>query len=478
MNVVREIASRRIAIVVCGVALGLTASAFAPPSSSRTLAQPSERSATIADAQRVGSAFAAVAARVAPSVVSIRVDAVLSEEDISPLLRWMLQDLPPDTVIAAGASGFVISEDGAILTNRHVVSRAARIRVRLADGRVLPARIVGTDRATDLAVIRVPARGLEPLRFADMREHQVGDWVVAVGSPYGFDATVTTGVVSALGRSGLGMSELEDYVQTDAVIHPGSSGGPLVDLDGAVVGVTTIVLRPAPGVSFAVSADLARDVAQQLLEHGRIRRPWIGVEHQDLTPELASALGAPEDRGGAIVNALDAESPAARAGVELGDVIVAVDGAPVERSVDLTRHLLRHPIDDDITLGVLRRGQEQRIALRAIARAAEEDEERPSATRTRARPRSRDLGIELLALTPELAEQVGYEGRDGAIVGGVREAGPAYHAGLRPGDVIVDADRRTVRTVEDLGRALSDGTALLRVVRGDHAFYTVLGERS
>ncbi|UJR84114.1 trypsin-like peptidase domain-containing protein [Sandaracinus amylolyticus] len=477
MNVDRERAPRRVITAVCGVALGLTASAFAPPSSSHTEAQPSERSATIADAQRVGSAFAQVAARVAPSVVSIRVDAVLSEEDISPLLRWMLPDLPPETVIAAGASGFVISEDGAILTNRHVVSRAARIRVRLADGRVLPASVVGTDRATDLAVIRVPARGLEPLRFADMREHHVGDWVVAVGSPYGFDATVTTGVVSALGRSGLGMSELEDYVQTDAVIHPGSSGGPLVDLDGAVVGVTTIVLRPAPGVSFAVSAELARDVAQQLLRHGRVRRPWIGVEHQDLTPELATALGAPADRGGAIVNALDAESPAARAGVQLGDVIIAMDDAPIARSVDLTRNLLRHPVDHDLTLEVLRRGHERRIELRPIARA-EEDEERPPVSRARARPQSRDLGIELLALTPELAEQVGYDGSDGAIVGGVREAGPAYHAGLRPGDVIVDADRETVRTLEDLSRALSDGTALLRVVRGEHAFYTVLGERS
>ncbi|MDQ3038077.1 MAG: S1C family serine protease, partial [Myxococcota bacterium] len=319
-------------LVACAVAVGL-ATRGVSPHLEHVAAQDEGPAAS--EARRLESAFARVAERVSPSVVSIRVEAPLEPSDLQPLLGWVLGEPPGGRVLEGGASGFVVHEAGAILTNHHVVERATRIRVRLGDGRELPGTVIGIDPATDLALIRVPARGLRPLRFADVARARVGDSVLAIGAPLGLETTVTTGVLSAIGRSGFGLSDIEDYVQTDASIHVGSSGGPLVDLEGNVVGVTTVVIGGAPGLSFAVSAELAAPVTRQLVAEGRVRRSWIGFEHQDLTPDLAVALGAGAETRGSLVSAITEDGPAQRAGLEVGDAITAIDGAPLAERLDL-----------------------------------------------------------------------------------------------------------------------------------------------
>jgi Do/DeqQ family serine protease len=437
-----------------------------------------EVSAAIADAARVGEAFAAVAERVSPSVVSIRVEARVDRRPIELPFRFFpgFPDEIEPHIVQGGGSGFVISEDGAILTNRHVVENATRIRVVLQDGRELPATVVGMDRATDLAVLRIPARGLRPLRFAAMERQRVGQWVVAIGSPFGLDMTVTAGVLSAIGRGGLGVNEIEDYVQTDASINPGNSGGPLVNLDGEVVGVNSMILGRGQGIGFAIPADIAQNVAQQLLAYGRVRRAWIGVGFQELTPELAADFGI-ADRRGALVNEVVPGGPAARAGLQSGDVIVAIDGLAVREARDLMRQVLRRPIGAEVRLDIVRNGQARALTL-TTAERPDPSADAGSAVRPREDARAareeRGWGMQVLPITPDIAQQLGRNNTEGAVVARVREGSPADRAGLRRGDVIVEADRQPVRSPAEVYRALSDGRALLRAERGQRSFYTVL----
>jgi S1-C subfamily serine protease len=449
---------------VAGAAVG--------PLADRAASQDGAGGAGTPELRRPEAAIADVAERIAPSVVAILVDSRLEASDMPPALRFMLDELPADHLIQDGASGFVIHEDGSIVTSRHAIEQATRIRVRTADGRVLAATLVGTDRATDLAVIQVAAQGLPALRFASMERHRVGDWVLAVGAPFGLDTTVTVGVLSAIGRSGLDVTEIEDYVQTDAAIHVGSSGGPLVDLDGDVVGVITSVVGETAGPGFAISAALASDVVRQLREDGRVHRTWIGASHQDLTAELAVAGGAGADARGALVNAVAEGGPGARVGMEPGDVVVAIDGAPVRCSRDLTRAILQSPMGARIELTVLRGARERRVVLTTAEEPAREGD--PLRLRERGARRSAP-GLELLPLTPELARELELTATRGAVVVEVTEGGPAYRAGLRPGDVIVEADRRPVARPGDVERALRDGRALVRAQRGDRAFYAAIG---
>lgn len=443
--------------------------------------EPASRSgqAAIADAERVGHAFATVAERASPSVVSIRVEVPASGRGPQRIPYGIFPGMPregDEPVIQGGGSGFVISEDGAILTNRHVVESASRIRVHFRDGRDLPATIVGVDRATDLAVLRVEARGLRPLRFANMDEQRVGQWVVAIGSPFGLDTTITAGILSATGRGGLGMNEIEDYLQTDASINPGNSGGPLVNLDGEVVGINTMIVGRGQGIGFAIPADMARSVAEQLLTEGRVRRSWIGVGFQELTPELAADFGVREQRGGALVNEVVAGGPAARAGIRPGDVIVGIEGNRVAESRDLMRQVLRRPVGAQVTLDVIRGGRPVQLTLTTTERPdAEREEAQELGARETPQPARDDgWGLQLTPVTPQLARRIGYPGQHGAIVVQVRQGSPGDRAGLGRGDVIVEADRQAVRSPSEVEAAVRDGRALLRVQRGERSFYAVL----
>src|SRR5271166_4813449 len=260
----------------------------APPPALSGVPSPAQVQASTAEARRLSEGFVAVAERTSPSVV--QVDVTARDEKADAIWQLLGRGGGDEPVARGTGSGIVFTSDGAILTNNHVVEQALTINVHLRDGRYLPARLVGRDPATDLAVVKVDASGLVPAKFADSDAARVGEWVVAIGSPFGLGYTVTAGVLSAKGRGGIGMNAIEDYLQTDASINPGNSGGPLCNLQGDVLGINTMIVGRGQGIGFAVPSNMAQRVATQILKAGHVSRAWLGLGVQDLSPELAAAM--------------------------------------------------------------------------------------------------------------------------------------------------------------------------------------------
>jgi serine protease Do len=422
-------------------------------------------------ASQLSDAFADIAERVSPSVVTIKVE---TKREGAPGMFGMPFFGAPNNeapgVARGSGSGVVFRADGAILTNHHVVEKATRIDVTLRDGRTFRAKVVGADQAVDLAVLKIDAKALPVATFADSSRARVGEWVLAIGAPFGLDYTLTAGVLSAKGR-GVGANEIEDYLQTDASINPGNSGGPLVDLDGHVLGINTMIIGRGSGIGFAIPADIARDVADQLLTTGKVRRAWLGVSFQELTPEVAQGLGR-KDTHGALVAGVQAGGPAERGGVKPGDVIERVDQQVVTEGRDLLRAVLRKTVGADVTLGVWRDGKLQALKVKTAERPSDARKQGMGAPDEASEAGA--LGLELQDLSPRIASQLGYRGDGKVVVSGVNTGSPADAAGLQRGDVIVEADRRAVSSAADVRAALTDGKALLRVDRDRGSFYTVL----
>jgi Do/DeqQ family serine protease len=357
-------------------------------------------------------------------------------------------------------SGVVIDADqGLVLTNQHVVDKADEIEVRLQDGRELRAELVGADAETDIALLRIPAQKLTAVPMADSDALRVGDFVVAVGSPFGLSQTVTSGIVSALGRSGLGIEGYESFIQTDASINPGNSGGPLVDLNGNLVGINTAILAPGGGnvgIGFAIPANMARIVMEQILAHGSVRRGLFGVAVQDLTEELAQALGT-DNRRGAVVSAVDPGSAAEKAGLVPGDVITGVDGKPVRGAADLRNRI-----------GLLRVGTEVEIALTR-------DRQSITLRGTVADPYEGyvDGGSFDPLLTGALLGHGNIETPRGWLsaveIGTVKPNSPAWITGLREGDLLLRVNGEPIRDLKALGLVIAESRTIysLRLQRGD-----------
>jgi serine protease Do len=422
-----------------------------------------------AEARRLSDAFAAVAEKVSSSVVQIEV-AVREEEPAST--RWYRGSLSSSEMpVQRGVgSGVVFSKDGAILTNNHVVEDALSIAVRLRDGRLLPGRLVGRDPSTDLALIRVEAGDLVPATFADSDTARVGEWVLAIGSPFGLGYTVTTGVVSAKGRGAVGVNSVEDYLQTDASINPGNSGGPLVNLDGQVLGINTMIVGRGQGIGFAVPSNLARRAAEQLVKNGRVRRGWLGLGVQDVTPELAPELGV-ETGAGALVNSVAADGPGARARLRAGDIIAGIDGKRVRDAQEFIRELYARDVGQSLYLEVVRGGRHYGTTADLAARpepplALAPVQQDPA--------RTRGLGVTLRDLHAESAVQLGLAARPVAQVVQVVPGSAADRAGLRPGDVVVEADGIIDPTAAQIAQAGQDGHMLLRVRRRNATFYAAV----
>lgn len=447
--------------------------AGAAPSTSATLPATPVASAAVNQAAQLSDAFASVAEHVSPSVVTIRVEA---KQEMPQMFRNPFfggRGNGPDGLVKGSGSGVIFRSDGAILTNNHVVEHAKRINVVLKDGRNFKAKVVGSDPAVDLAVLKVEAQDLPAATLADSGKTRVGDWVLAIGAPFGLDYTLTAGVLSGKGRSGIGANEIEDYLQTDASINPGNSGGPLVDLSGQVVGINTMIIGGS-GIGFAIPSNLVRTVADQLLANGKVRRAWLGVSFQELTPELAKGLGK-NDTHGALVADVVSNGPAAKGGVRAGDIIERVDQDPVSEGRDLLRAVLQRPVGSEVSLAIRRDGKQQTLKvktaerpgdLRAAANGGGGQDNNESSTG--------ELGLQLQALTPGIAQQLEYAGSGKVLVANVRPASPADSAGLQRGDVLVEADRKPINNANDVVNAASDGKVLLRVERGNNTFFTVL----
>jgi Do/DeqQ family serine protease len=413
--------------------------------------------------------FVAVAERASPSVVQIDITARDAQADL--LAHFFGRGGVADEPTARGTgSGVVFTQDGAILTNNHVVEQALTINVRLRDGRYLPARLVGRDPATDLAVVKVDATGLTAAKFADSEAARVGEWVVAIGSPFGLGYTVTAGVLSAKGRGGLGMNAIEDYLQTDASINPGNSGGPLCDLQGDVIGINTMIVGRGQGIGFAVPSNMAQRVAEQILRTGHVTRGWVGASVQDVTPELAAGLQL-NPGAGALVNNVAADGPAFRANVRPGDVIASVGGHPIHDGHDLVRETMAHEVGQPLTLEIVRGGKHYGASVTLAERPEPAVEPIPAQQAPSGR---QGLGLVVRDLAPGQATQMNLPPKPTPILTQVVPGSAADRAGLRPGDVILEANGVAEPTSAQVADTARSGALVVRVKRGDAFFYAAL----
>ncbi len=377
-----------------------------------------------------------------------------------------LPEQPRERSTQSLGSGVIIdAERGHILTNHHVIARADEIRVTLADGRELSASVVGSDPDTDVAVIQVEGNDLKAIPMADSDSLRVGDFVVAIGNPFGLGQTVTSGIVSALGRSGLNLSSYQDYIQTDASINPGNSGGALVNLRGELVGINTAILAPAGGnigIGFAIPVNMATSIMQQLVDHGEVSRGQLGVSIQDLTPQLAQAFGLDRDRG-VVVTQVMPGSPAERAGLQTGDVIREVNGRSVQSSSELRNAIGLLRSGDTAELRLYRDGQTLTVSAEIGA------VEHASLDGSNLSPRLEGARFGFVENPdPRSSEQ-----RIGVTE--LRDGSPAQRAGLRRGDVILSVNRQQVGDLNDL-RQHSEGARelLLHIQRGGGALFLLL----
>jgi serine protease Do len=421
----------------------------------------------VAEARKLSDAFVSVAEKVSPSVVQI--DVTARDESADQITRFFGKN--QDSPIARGTgSGVIFTADGAILTNNHVIDHALSINVRLRDGRFLPAKLLGRDPATDLALIKIDATGLTAAKFADSDNARVGEWTVAIGSPFGLGYTVTTGVLSAKGRGGLGMNQIEDYLQTDASINPGNSGGPLCDLDGRVLGINTMIVGRGTGIGFSVPSNLARRAAEQILKTGHVQRSWIGVGIQDLTPELATAMKV-DPRAGVLVNSINDGGPAAKANIKAGDIIGAVAGKKVIDGRELVREVIAHEVGQTIQLEILRDGKKYGTNMTLTARP--EAAVPPLPVQQQGVPQA-GLGLSVRDLTPQQSSSLGLSAKPLPIITSIAPGSAADRAGLKPGDVIVEVDGIQEPNSNQLSDQAKDGQLLVRVRRREASFYAAM----
>jgi len=372
-------------------------------------------------------------------------------------------------------SGFVIDKEGYILTNNHVVEKASVIKVKLSDGKEYEAKVVGKDAKTDIAVIKIDARNSLPVAaLGDSDKLEVGDWVVAVGNPYGLDHTVTAGIVSAKGRV-IGQGPYDDFIQTDASINPGNSGGPLFDLRGQVVGINTAIISGGQGIGFAIPINMAKALLPQLKEKGKVVRGWLGVVIQRVTPELAKNFGLASPAGALVSDVMD-DSPAAKADIRRGDVIVSFDGHAIREMDQLPKMVATIEVGKRVKIGLVREGRPMEVEA-TIAEGRDE----PVREAENASPEvERGFGLVVQNITPEIAQHLALKDRRGVIVTDVREGSLAEDADVRPGDIIKEINRKVVASVGDLRDALKrsrprEGVVML-VKRGNMTFFAVLKE--
>jgi serine protease Do len=446
----------------------------------------------IALLDRTAEAFAAIVKKATPAVVFIEVEKTVESQGISsqfqgpfnffndPFFNRFFGPYPQPRMPRkfhqmAQGSGFIISRDGYILTNNHVVRNTDNISVKLADGREFKAKIVGTDPQTDVAVIKINGKNLPVLPLGDSDKLKVGEWVIAIGNPFGLSHTVTVGVVSAKGRSRIGINDYEDFIQTDAAINPGNSGGPLVNIHGEAVGMNTAIYSKSGGymgIGFAIPINMAKAVKDQILKNGKVTRGWLGVVIQDVDENLAESFGLKEAEG-ALISEVSEGSPADKAGLRQGDIILRLNGKKVDNVGELRNRIALTAPGTKVTLEILREKRHKIINVTIGEQPAYRSMGMVSQHKI-----LRRLGFVVQELTPDLAEQFGYRQGQGVLVTEVEPGSPASRLGIRPGNLIEEVNRKRVHNMGEFLRALRISgrtrSVLLRVRDGEFSRYVAI----
>lgn len=370
-------------------------------------------------------------------------------------------------------SGFIIDRDGYILTNNHVVEKAQSIKVKLSDGKEYDAQVKGRDAKTDIALIKINTKQNLPVAmFGDSDKIEVGDWVVAIGNPFGLETTVTAGIISAKGRV-IGAGPYDDFIQTDASINPGNSGGPLFNLKGEVVGINTAIVSGGQGIGFAIPINEAKAMLAQLKDKGKVDRGWLGVAIQRVTPEIAKNFGLQESEG-ALVADVTEQSPAEKAGIKTGDVIISFNGKKIKEMDTLPKMVGSTEIGKKVKINIIRDGKvlEKDIVVGELKEEGTQVSKKAEV--------EKDFGVVVQDITPEIAKHMNLKDRKGVIVTDVQPGSPAQDADIRSGDVIREIGRKPIRNVADFKAAMKKGSIkegiVVLVKRENTTFYTVLRE--
>jgi serine protease Do len=417
--------------------------------------------------QALEDAFVSVADRVTPAVVNVSIKAKRAPEGNPPpaespeseqrfreffgpeFFERFFRRRPPRDEGRASGSGVIVDPRGFILTNNHVVENAGEVEVRLSDDRKFPATIVGRDPKTDLAVLKVDAAGaaLPVAELGDSDKLRIGQWAIAIGNPFGLDRTVTAGIISATGRTRVGVATYEAFIQTDASINPGNSGGPLLNLDGRVIGINTAIVSTGQGIGFSIPINMAKDIMAQLIAKGRVVRGWLGIAIQDLTPELAAGFGV-KPGSGVLVSDVMKDSPAEAGGLKSGDIITEFAGASIKDVTDLQKRVAAVEPGRPSPMKVIRDAAPTTLTIKIGEQPGE-------ATVAALAPKEEMLGLKVEPLTPETAQRFKLTAKAGVLVTDVATGSSGEAAGIRPGDAILEVGRQPVSTVDQFKRIIA-----------------------
>ena len=395
------------------------------------------------------------------------------DKDFRDFWDDFLGDMPPkDFKTQSLGSGFIIRKDGLILTNNHVIEDAEEIMIRLNDEREFKAKVIGKDKKIDIALLKIEDKGELPIaELGDSDKLEIGEWVLAIGNPFGLGHTVTAGIVSAKGRV-IGAGPYDDFIQTDASINPGNSGGPLFNMKGEAVGINTAITASGQGIGFAIPINTVKNLLPQLEKEGKVTRGWLGVMIQEVTKELAKSLNLKSEEG-ALVGDVISKGPAEKGGIQRGDVIIEFDSKKIKKMKELPAIVANTPVGKESKVKIIRDGAEKIITVK-IGKL----DEKEAAAADVVKEATNKLGMRIQEITPELAKQFGLENVEGVIVAEVERSSPGFEAGLRRGDIILEIDRLPIKKKDDYEKQINKKkkgeTLLFLVKRGDSTtFYTI-----
>jgi serine protease Do len=426
------------------------------------------KSDRLTTAKSLGQAFVEVAKKVQPAVVNVTTEKTITMKPWERFGDDFFKGSPFEDFFRGfgsprergkeyrqkqrgGGSGVIVDKEGYILTNNHVVEGADKVKVRLNDGREFTATVKGQDQRTDLAVLHIKSKDLPAATLGDSDKLEVGEWAIAIGSPFGLEHTVTVGVISAKGRSGLGTGTYEDFIQTDASINPGNSGGPLLNIDGEVVGINAMIIQPGTGIGFAIPINMAKQILNDLIKEGKVVRPWLGISVQDLTPEMMEYFKVKEKEG-VLVGQVYPGTGAEKAGLTSGDIIKSVDDKAIKNANELVKEIQKKKVGQKIKLNLLRDGKAMTIEVTTSSMPDKSE-------LSKEKEGEEKLGARIQELTPQLALKYQISGvKRGVIITGIEEGSLASEIGFEEGDVILEINRKRIETLKDFEKAVKDAS--------------------